>query len=857
MNAPSGSPAPDAPPGSAAPMRLPLPPSRPWQDLSGEAFLARAPRVRVEGCPGPVPCLGGIPLLARLGQGGMGAVYYGIHPRLDVEVAVKVLPPEWAERDAGLVSRFLREAKVAARIKSPHLVGVLDVNEERGLHYLTMEYVRGESAGSYLRRLHEQGQPGLPEALALDLVLAVTEGLGVAHREGVIHRDLKPDNILLPANAAGELDFGAAKVADLGLARSESYELSLTNNQTALGTPGYLAPEQATDAKSAGKAADVFSLGATLYALLAKRPPFTGNSLSKVLFETVHAPHPPLRPQRPDISDTTLMAINRCLAKDPAGRYPDAAALRAALHEARARLSGAGSAPATPLPKTLVSPSTGMQGPTMTTPYPYPTEPQPPKRNVAVLVLLGGLAAILLVVLGAVGVYYGLGSLRKPNQAARRPNPAPQPAPAPDPEPVLDPPPPAPAPTPPAVVDPNTLVGAAPKRPDPAAPAPVAEAPPPDPSPERLMEHRKAILARAKAGDLSAVAAMVEHLMWDEMGTFTQAEIQALLPWGRSTDRIGSMTAPQLYAILAANWVVRQPEYPPEKLKELLTATRQALAAHPMDHPILLSEAGWLFGAAEPPDQERKEQCIRKALELLEAEPLETFTPWQQAARVYQHGVCLCPEYNAMGDWSRATRWFADAALRAGKVGDSALQGLALYNQARSLQPDVNPTGDWGQALALYVKSARAYESAGDLVAQASSLRQYAWCLQPDHNPGGDWSRAAEVYAAAAALYEKLNRPVDHALSLSDQGYCLSPQRNPRGNWEQTAKLYTQAVSLYSSRGRKLDMAICLHEQAYHLVKGQSENLTPAIQELFRRSAVLRREAGDEEGAKVSETWLK
>lgn len=140
-------------------------PSVPSQDLSGDKLLATAPRMPM--ADKPVPALGGIPLLAKLGQGGMGAVYYGIHPRLKLEVAVKVLPFNLAEKNPGLIERFYREANIAARVRSPHLVLVTDVNEDCGLFFLVMEFVRGTSAGSYLRTLRQAGRPGLSEATAL------------------------------------------------------------------------------------------------------------------------------------------------------------------------------------------------------------------------------------------------------------------------------------------------------------------------------------------------------------------------------------------------------------------------------------------------------------------------------------------------------------------------------------------------------------------------------------------------------------------------------------------------------------------------------------------------------------------
>lgn len=312
-----------------------LKPSVPPQDLSQDKLLATAPRAPVGEERIPTPALGNIPLLAKLGQGGMGAVYYGIHPRLDVEVAVKVLPFNLAEQHPEMIERFFREAKVAAQVKSSHLVQVTDVNEESGLYYIVMEFVRGVSAGDHIRKLKEEGQQ-LSEASALDICFAATQGLVAAHNKGVIHRDIKPDNIMIPKAEDGEgLAFSESKLTDLGLARGEEFGRTLTGTQATMGTPGYLAPEQAEDAKRAGKPADVFSMGATLYSLLAGQAPFTGSSLLRVLTATAQEPHNPIGELRPEVSEATSGLIDRSLAKSPGGRYADAVDLLEALTACR------------------------------------------------------------------------------------------------------------------------------------------------------------------------------------------------------------------------------------------------------------------------------------------------------------------------------------------------------------------------------------------------------------------------------------------------------------------------------------------------------------------------------------------
>jgi len=251
-----------------------------------------------------------------------------------------VLPFELAEKNPDTVQRFFREGQLAARVTSPHLLAVLDVNEESGLFYIVMEYVAGKSGQGYLRDVIKTGAMGLDEAVALDLCIAACTGLAAAHAKGIIHRDVKPDNIMIPRDEqTQDLDIHAAKLADLGLARSDTLDrTAMTQSGACMGTPGFAAPEQIGDAKTCGKPADVFSMGATLYALLTGRSPFAGSVLFKILKTTIDDPHAPVASVRPDISAPTAELLDRCLAKEPDARYVDAAALLAALMVCRAVL---------------------------------------------------------------------------------------------------------------------------------------------------------------------------------------------------------------------------------------------------------------------------------------------------------------------------------------------------------------------------------------------------------------------------------------------------------------------------------------------------------------------------------------
>jgi len=315
-------------------LELPAKLAVPIQDLSSDSLLLVLPRVTVK--EHKLPTVGGILLLAKLGQGGMGAVYYGMHPRLRKEVAVKVLPFQLAEHQPDTIERFFREAQVAAQVQSPHLVGVMDVNEESGLFYLVMEFVNGVSAGGYLKLIKQSGKLGLDETEALDICIATCHGLAAAHAESIIHRDVKPDNIMLPK--AKEVDgylLHLAKLADLGLASGKNLSHSLTGAEVSMGTPGYMPPEQAMDARNAGKAADVFGVGASLYALLAGRPPFIGDSATRAILDTMQHPHTPVRKLRPDVSLMTATLIDRCLEKDEKNRFSDSASLLNALRSCR------------------------------------------------------------------------------------------------------------------------------------------------------------------------------------------------------------------------------------------------------------------------------------------------------------------------------------------------------------------------------------------------------------------------------------------------------------------------------------------------------------------------------------------
>jgi tRNA A-37 threonylcarbamoyl transferase component Bud32 len=255
--------------------------------------------------------IGGYELLARLGRGGMGAVYKARQRSMDREVALKLLPPKLA-RDPKFVERFLREARAAGKLSHPNIVAGIDVGEADGFHYFAMEYVEGETLTAVMKR---EGR--LPEGRALKIAVQIGRGLGHAHAHGLVHRDVKPQNVLLTGG-------GTAKLCDLGLARSTETDQGLTLEGTSLGTPHYISPEQVEGRKEIDGRTDLYALGATMYHMLAGRPPFTGPTAAKVM--TMHLTERPqgLLELAPEVTAETAGVVMRLLEKDPEARYGSA-----------------------------------------------------------------------------------------------------------------------------------------------------------------------------------------------------------------------------------------------------------------------------------------------------------------------------------------------------------------------------------------------------------------------------------------------------------------------------------------------------------------------------------------------------
>ncbi|MEE9391095.1 MAG: SUMF1/EgtB/PvdO family nonheme iron enzyme [Planctomycetota bacterium] len=272
-------------------------------DLSRDPFLRDVPEV--EGFKVLEPVV----LYAKIGQGGMGAVYRGKHLSLDIDVALKCLKPSLAMESAEFVTRFKREARVAAGINSENLIRVFDVNESHGLHYLIMEFVSGESARE---RVERKGALGVVESLII--VRGAAIGLAAAHAKGVVHRDIKPDNIMISTT-------GEVKVADLGLAKAaEGLDQLETRTGMVMGTPNYMPPEQYSDAKRVGPSGDVYALGVTLYYLLAGENAIASGALVQVMHRVCNEAFPDIRLKRSDLPEGLADLLKECTDKDPEQR---------------------------------------------------------------------------------------------------------------------------------------------------------------------------------------------------------------------------------------------------------------------------------------------------------------------------------------------------------------------------------------------------------------------------------------------------------------------------------------------------------------------------------------------------------
>ncbi|MCK6488437.1 MAG: serine/threonine protein kinase [Planctomycetes bacterium] len=278
------------------------------------------------------PVVGGCRLLAKLGQGGMGAVYRAEQVSMGRQVAVKVLLPQFA-KDRTFAQRFLREARAAGAVNHPNVITCYDAGEDSGHLYMVMELMTGGDADQLMRR---QGGR-LPPARALQIVADAAAGLDAIHRAGLLHRDIKPGNLFLT-------DQGVAKLADLGLARKAEGDERMTVTGAALGTPAYMSPEQARADGELDIRSDIYALGATLFALCCGRHPYTGTSPFAIVAQVISEPPPDPLSAAPDLPPPVADLITRTMAKDPANRPQTPADLLADLQALLSDLGPAASA---------------------------------------------------------------------------------------------------------------------------------------------------------------------------------------------------------------------------------------------------------------------------------------------------------------------------------------------------------------------------------------------------------------------------------------------------------------------------------------------------------------------------------
>lgn len=256
-----------------------------------------------------------------LGKGGIGAVYLVRHEILDTLYALKVLYPDVAKANPNYIKRFLREAKIATRIRHPNLVAVHDCgfDSSKGLYYLVQDYVIG---GDLRQALAFSGkfEPGK----AVEVIAQVAKALDAAQRFGVVHRDIKPENIMLQPD-------GSVKLVDLGIAKASSIEDSLkTTTESVFGTPTYVSPEQALSAADVDTRADIYSLGIVLFEMIAGRCPYEGKNAPQILAQVMSDdPVPDVRDFNPDVPPMLAATVRRMCVKDRARRIATPAALLA------------------------------------------------------------------------------------------------------------------------------------------------------------------------------------------------------------------------------------------------------------------------------------------------------------------------------------------------------------------------------------------------------------------------------------------------------------------------------------------------------------------------------------------------
>ncbi len=293
-----------------------LPPPAAGGNKAAGGKRASAPRLSdttLTSDPGKDPfinrIIGGCQILERIAKGGMGVVYKAKQLNLGRTVALKILSEDLSS-DATFVKRFVNEARSAAELNHGNLIHINDVGEVNGVYYFSMEYVEGMTLSAYLKERKIIGMVQVAE-----IAYQVSQALRHAHSKNVIHRDIKPDNIMITTD-------GVVKLADLGLAkRKRQGESDITQAGTIMGTPYYMAPEQAKDFSKVDERSDIYSLGVTVYRMLTGRVPFEGKSPLEVMLNASKEQAVPVRSLRPEVPEAFEAAVARMMAKDPEDRY--------------------------------------------------------------------------------------------------------------------------------------------------------------------------------------------------------------------------------------------------------------------------------------------------------------------------------------------------------------------------------------------------------------------------------------------------------------------------------------------------------------------------------------------------------
>ena len=265
---------------------------------------------KYQGMKGGHTSIQGYKILTKIGQGAMGSIYKALQISMDRIVAIKCLAPKYSQNDK-FRERFLREARAVARLNHPNIIQGIDVGDSNGVHYFAMEYIDGPTVGELLKR-----GGALDEKRALNIVTQIARALQHAFNHGIIHRDIKPDNIMLTRE-------GVAKLCDLGLAKlpKDTGDASGTRPGASMGTPYYIAPEQARGEQNVDTRADIYSLGSSFYHMVAGEVPFVGQSAADVISKHLTEPVTPPRVKNPLVSGGVDWVIVKMMQKAREDRY--------------------------------------------------------------------------------------------------------------------------------------------------------------------------------------------------------------------------------------------------------------------------------------------------------------------------------------------------------------------------------------------------------------------------------------------------------------------------------------------------------------------------------------------------------